>query len=356
MAAGKTCFVIVSLGVALQAASAQQYSVQQLTGISAPNEAGSVTQDGAVVGALEPVGGLEQAFVWRNGIVTTFSGYPNQFTTAGKQNTTGLLVGNCGRPGGLPQHAAIWQNGVFADLGSLAGPDYYSGGFGVNENGWIVGATVTPIPSGQRATHPFAYHDGLMHDLGVPPGVPNNEMASGAAYSINGLNHVVGSFFSSDSGNSAFFWSESGGIVGLSGGTSAVGVNNNDWVVGSRQQGSMFTGCLWRDGAVTYLGDNTRAHAVNDAGTIVGIDWADFRALVWADLVPHRLDTLLLEPGWVLDNALSINNSGQILAHATQIPPGAVGPFVLLNPVPEPGTLLSTSFLLLGAAFRRKNM
>jgi uncharacterized membrane protein len=74
------------------------------------------------------------------------------------------------------------------------------------------------------------------------------------------------------------------------------------------------------------------AHAINDAGTVVGLTVGE-GAFVWEQGQKTFLNTVLKTAGYDIRDARAINASGQILAYASD------GRTVLLSPAPEPETV-----------------
>jgi probable HAF family extracellular repeat protein len=85
------------------------------------------------------------ALLWRNGKVTDLGNLGGTGTFFGNLacavNNQGQVVGQSDLRGDSTSHAFLWQNGVMTDLGTFAG-DFASLGFGINERGLVVGASV----------------------------------------------------------------------------------------------------------------------------------------------------------------------------------------------------------------------
>jgi probable HAF family extracellular repeat protein len=177
----------------------------------------------------------------------------------------------------------------------------------VSSNDHVVGwsettrAIGTPIPAG-GPVHAFVWTpaDGMM-DLGTLGG-PNS-----VAVAVNGAGQVVGwsdTTFESDPPVHAFSWTRTGGMVDLGtlGGTTsvAVAVNAVGQVVGTsllpngRERAFSWTAAsgMLNLGTVEQ-GSDSRAHALNDKGEIVGVathatfTFAPFFATMW---VPQQTD------------------------------------------------------------------
>jgi probable HAF family extracellular repeat protein len=154
------------------------------------------------------------------------------------------------------------------DLGSLGlgGAEALS----VNDAGQIVGvAAVGSLSVG----HPFLWENGVMRDLGLPPGFTT---ARGEA--INNLGQVAGYAMVQVNGvwiSRAFVWSNATGyqlLPALNGSTSnqAMGINDNGVVAGTSGSHAV----IWVNGAVTdiqtFATGSSTAYDINSAGEVVG--------------------------------------------------------------------------------------
>ena len=204
-------------------------------------------------------------------------------------NNLGQVTGGAIFPDGAA-HAFVYTNGRMIDIGSLGG---FSKGHDINDAGQVTGES-TLDPAGGPA-HAFLYSDGVMIDLGTLGG----QMSTG--YAINAHGQVTGQSYTASTHLHAFLYAD-GRMLDLGsmadGGLSVGrGINASGWVVGVTD----FTG------QVGFVYDGARMHDLN----------------------------ALLESsgdGWVVEDALDINDMGQIVAVASQ---GRGGPSaaVLLSPV-----------------------
>jgi probable HAF family extracellular repeat protein len=159
------------------------------------------------------------------------------------------------------------------DLGTLGGTN--SSGFGLNNRGQVTG--YSDILSDSEA-HAFVYRAGKMADLGTLGG------SFSIGYQINNLGDIVGdSYTDGDAEDHAF---------------------------------------VYRKGKMTDLGTLggffSSAHGINGCGDITGTAETadgDLHAFIVTAGVMHDLNALL-DPmagaGWVLIEALAINDAGQI--------------------------------------------
>ncbi len=221
-------------------------------------------------------------------------------------NDAGQIVGYAWT--GSRFHAFRYTGFTMDDLGTLTGPTGQSAAAGINQAGDVCGWS--QAAGGQ--IHAFRFNDDAgLEDLHTIPG-----STTSAAQAVNDAGDVIGSF------------------VDPSGSTRAFLAND---ATGMRDLGSL-------GGAAVYLS------ALNDSDEVVGsaLD-ATFhpRAVIWTpndglvDL--NRLTEL--DPGVVLQEAVAINPSGQVVARS--MIDGVSHAFLL---TPQAQYRLSASPLLAGAA------
>src|SRR5436190_18674221 len=114
-------------------------------------------------------------------------------------NSLGQIVGRNPTSAG-PTHAALWDNGFVADLGSLgAGSEAY----GINPVGDIVGESVTA----DGETHAFFWTNGLMTDLMADlRAVFGSSFFYSSAHAINARGQIVGSVNAPDGAQHCFLY------------------------------------------------------------------------------------------------------------------------------------------------------
>ncbi|WP_161602109.1 DUF3466 family protein [Tautonia marina] len=196
--------------------------------------------------------------------------------------------------------AILVDGGNRVDLGTLGGQS--SVGYGINEDGYVVG-------SAQQAngiTRAFLYRDGEMIDLSPALGIDSR----GWAMAINDHEQIVGSVFH-DAG---------------------------------------YKGFLLDGEEVIWLGKNVAPSDLNNQGEVVGSvtgNDGSARAFLFRDDRVMDLNEMLPEnSGWILEEAIAINDLGQIAGTGTidgkrrayfLTPLSEGGP--LPDPIPEPGPI-----------------
>ncbi len=246
-----------------------------------------VNDSGWVVGVLT-CPGAELVCLFRDAEWRTIpppSAFDRKTYVNGVNNTGQIVATAATRP---PSRAALYEDGVWTELGTLPGDTYSSGG-AINSSGQVVGASASL--SGSRT---FVWQrDTGMVDLGLPV-----DSSRGSAISDNGL---VAGWFGNDDGQSRPFVYRDGEMLDLGtlpGDESAYafGVNSLGQVVGRSGSGSApGHAFLWQEGiGLLDLNDLIPANsgwelvvanAINDAGQIVG-----------TGRVGGQLHAMLLEP------------------------------------------------------------
>jgi hypothetical protein len=152
-----------------------------------------------------------------------------------------------------------------------------TGGEALNNNGVVVGG----IANADGSVSLAQWSDGVLTNLGVPPGLPSHDYNSPRVFGINDCGAVVGTVHTS-AGDlpSRWFIYDRGRFTVLpladatDLGGAAIGINNRGEVVGYDHTSSKrVRGWLWSHGAYSPLpvsGTNTAALAINSTGTIIG--------------------------------------------------------------------------------------
>lgn len=174
------------------------------------------------------------------------------------------------------QHAFLWQNGKFLDLGTLGGEE--SCAYGINDRGQVVGGS-TLITGERRA---FLWSGKTMTDLGTLEG------GDSCATAINNRGVIVGSAGQWDDDHRDYYscscvWVD-GVITGLGklGGLSSTctAINNHNVIVGSSDSGEQSDFCCLYNTELLIqyqivpgelnVGPYSRGTGINDRGQIVG--------------------------------------------------------------------------------------
>jgi probable HAF family extracellular repeat protein len=169
-----------------------------LVGPSGYSWAQQINNGAQIVGGSAAADGTFHAVIWNHGVISDLGTYgaPNTYSFAQGINDLGQVVGgaeptNVPNPilGFPPFHATLWTNDAIQDLG--AGPEGSIGSvaFNINNKGQVVGRTAPPDPVEGAVAHAFLWESGIMHDLGVPAGLGDD---NSEANSLNGNGQIVG--------------------------------------------------------------------------------------------------------------------------------------------------------------------
>jgi probable HAF family extracellular repeat protein len=199
------------------------------------------------------------------------------------------------------------------------------------------------------------------------------------ALAINESGQAAGSAQLQSGAFRGVIWNEAGAVVaelGTLGGSYswAQGMNDAGLVVGnSTTSAGWMHAFLYAGGTLIDLGTlgggNSGAYDVNELGWIVGyshLESGESVAFLYADGVLHDLNRMIGGSGWTLEEALAVNNAGQIVGtglfggerRGFRLDPLAAGDGDGLPEIhnPEPGTLamLLTGVGLLGVGWSRR--
>lgn len=322
---------------------------------------------GQVVGVSLTPGGAQHAFVWSaQGGMVDLGDLPggDNHSSAAAINNAGTLTGSSSVAYAVQGfHAFRWSAGAsLVDLGAKPNNGYYSQGLGINSAGTIVGYTG---PASSTTAYAFA-EGGAMTLL---------SKATGSATQANAINDnaLIAGFTQKSNGSTrATLWNgltrtELSDLDGGADYSTAVALNNAGRVVGSSAAADGGHAVYWTPaGQIVDLGDlpggpvAATAYAVNEAGDIVGVGsiaGGENRALLWRGGQMLDLSSLaeVQTQGWVLNQALAINEQGQIAGWGYH--DGQQRGFVLspvAAPVPEPGTWALLAAGLGGLAMRAR--
>ena len=292
---------------------------------------------------------LGLAFEWQNGKLTNLGGLaPGVDSYAFSINSTGQIVGVSENGAidpltGFPEtRGVLWENGKIIDLGTLGGYDSIASTN--NDRGEIVGGALNATPDAfAYCQQPFPYatqvhavrwEGGVIHDLGTLGGNDS------CAFFVNKGGEIAGISYTGSVPTATgypimdpFLWKDEQLIdLGTLGGNFGypTGLNNRRQVVGqSNLSGDLtFHPFYWERGVLhdlgTFGGPSGSANGINNDGQVVG--YGDLpggpckgfscvhHAFLWEHGVKTDLGTL---PTEICSNAVSINQSGQILGYST---------------------------------------
>jgi probable HAF family extracellular repeat protein len=233
--------------------------------------------------------------------------------------------------------------GGMRDLGTLPG-GVTSEAFAINDGGTITGASSV---GSTGAVHAFRVGgDGQMESLGTLAGGDYS-----AGHDINAAGAVAGTARTAFGAYRAFIYTDEGGMRSLGtlptgNATYGTGLNDRGQVVGYGDLGDgSQRAFLWgRDTGLVDLGVplggmGSVANAINERSEIVGLyrtRSGESRATLWRPGQGEVLDLNTLLPrdsGWLLSEAMGINDRGQIVG--TGLYRGQVRGF-LMTPLPSP--------------------
>lgn len=149
----------------------------------------AVNAQGVIVGRAENTARQYKAVAWKHGVVTNLGalvpeagGSVGIVSSARGINDAGDIAGFSRAPDGTT-HAVLWSRGELIDLGNFGG--YFAVAFDVNERRQVVGYTIMRDTFVRKA---FLWDNGRVVELGaLSPG------QSTFAYGINNRSEIVGS-------------------------------------------------------------------------------------------------------------------------------------------------------------------
>jgi len=317
---------------------------------------------GEVVGYADTYTRYSHAFLYTgSGPLINLGSFGGDYSVSSAQaiNDQGTVVGYSDTSaGGSPEHAFLYTgNGPIQDLGTLGGAA--SEALDINNSGQIVG--VSQVAGGNDDG--FLYSgNGPMVDLGPYRAILIND--SGQVVANNGS---AGSLHTYISSGGTGTWVDIGSLGGVE--TAPYGMNNRGAIVGlstTTTASELFQAFLYSGGTMTDLGTfggkSSCANGINDFGVVVGFaylpgDLAADGFVYYGSGAIEDLNNLLVNPspGWTINGASAINDSGQIAAWDYQEELGEVHT-VLLTPTPEPSSfclLIVGAFAFLAIKLRR---
>ncbi len=260
--------------------------------------------------------------------------------------------------------ATLWENGQTKSLSFMG--ETFGMVQSINKSGEMIGLTGPDF--GSRITH---------WDKNLIPTFEGNSI--GYDYSLNESGQIAGVFEFSPMNYKAGIWTN-GTLVDI--GTLGASndfpsdINDHGMVTGYGSTLSNNTRAFIYDGeAITALrmipgyGGSTVANAINESGQVVGHSFSannSQHATLWNGFEVYDLNDFLgansKSAGWVLTNALDINDHGWIVGEMKNTISGEQHAFLLssdnpIPPIPEPQTyyMLLAGLGLIGfMAYRRK--
>ncbi len=284
-------------------------------------------------------------------------------SVANDLNDSGQVVGFTSDLSGKT-NAVRWENGSTTLIPSINA--FYGNPLSLNETGEIAGI-IGPDDSSRF----FAYWDRNL--------TPTLQGHSGGDYAINDSGHIAGSFEFSP-GNFQAGISSNGtltaiGTLGASSDT-PLDINNQGMVVGNGVTLANNIRAFLYDGEtlsalrmIPGIGGQTFANAINELGQVVGSSVAAGGAFEHATLwngyqvfdLNNFLDENSKSAGWVLTEALDINDHGWVVGEAENSITGEKHAFLFssdnpIPPVPEPQLYFMwlAGLVLVGLMLRNK--
>jgi probable HAF family extracellular repeat protein len=203
-------------------------------------------------------------------------------------------------------------------LGDLAGGIGGSTALAINNRGQIVGEATAAVPGGGYALHAFIWEDGVMRDMGTPPG----RTMSGAEELNDRGTAVVG-----DGLGGTYLWRD-GAWSPLTFGGFVNDINRFEAMTGAYAPiAGRSHAFIYRDGVVQDLGTlggrSAAGEAINDRGVVVGRSTiageSAIHPFIWRDGVMTDLGSL----GGFFSVASDVNNHGIVVGTAVDAVGGA---------------------------------
>jgi len=304
----------------------QTYSVTDLGTISGYDYSvgQAINTSGQITGASGKSGSnLADIVLYSDGKMTSLGTLGGATGIGNGINTSGQIAGYSTIANGT-YHAFLSSGGTLTDIGDLGGGSAVA--YGINDAGQVVGSAVTS----NGANHPFLYSNGQMTDLGTL-GSPDNVSWWNVAQGINSSGVIAGTSYDSQGNFFGFVWKKGKMTkIGTLGGLWSQGyaINKKGQVTGVAYttNGSAHAFRMTPKGKLKDLGvidgpnSTVWGLGINDAGVVVGRSTFSntYHAFVYGGGKMKDLNKLIpAKSGWVLIEAASVNNAGQIVGSGT---------------------------------------
>ncbi len=259
-------------------------------------------------------------FLWKGpGEIELLPGLPGATDSiAYGMNNLDQVVGASGAAVGSSADAVLWDDGAVVDLGKLPG-DTGSDAIAINNEGVAVGDSY----SATTFLAVFWDKSRVIHRL---PNLPGDAISGAAA--INERGQIAGTSGTDFTHYHAVLWNGGAPVdLGTLGGdiSFTIAINSSGQVAGAAQlPNGLFHAAMWHNGVLIDLGTFGSdpygwSGGLNGRGDIVGfsgqslVDVATAHALLWQDGQMINLQSQIpADSGWVLQQADSINDKGQI--------------------------------------------
>ncbi|HEY0428140.1 MAG TPA: Ig-like domain-containing protein, partial [Pyrinomonadaceae bacterium] len=286
------------------------------------SEARAINNNGQIVGYSFNASQKRRAFLYSNNQMTDLGTLGGLESEANDINDSGLIVGQA-KNADANNRAFLYSGTTMRDLGTFGGDESYASG--INNSNLITGSATL----GTGLYHAFRFQNEQMQDLGVLNGYYSYARDVNSAGKVVGFSYLDGS----DGGVRGFLYQNSTmTALGTVGGrdSSATAINDSDQIVGSSaylqnsgtQHAFLYSGGQMRDlGALGAA--QSFAEDINNAGQVVGsveltLFGRDYRAFLYDGTTMRNLNTLIpQDSGWILNQALGLNNNGQIVGRGT---------------------------------------
>ena len=285
------------------------------------SEARAINNNGQIVGYSFNASQKRRAFSYNNGQMSDLGTLGGADSEANDINDSGLIVGQA-KNAAAKNRAFLYNGTSMQDLGTFGGEESYASS--INNSNQITGAAT--IETGNY--HAFRAQNNQLQDLGVLNGYYSYGRGINSAGKVVGFSYLDGS----DGGVRGFLYQNSMTAIGTLGGrdSSATAINDSDQIVGSSaylQNSGTQHAFLYSGGQMQDLGTlgaaQSFAEDINNAGQVVGsveltLFGRDYRAFLYDGATMRNLNTLIpQDSGWILNQALGINNNGQIVGRGT---------------------------------------